>query len=162
MIHQNKISTQATFGAGCFWGVESAFMSVNGVNSTEVGYMGGNTLSPSYKDVCTGITGHAEVVHINFNPAKVSYVQLLDIFWLCHDPTQYNRQGADIGSQYRSVIFYYSTTQKHEAQTSLSLHRKNVNKPIATKIDISRDFWRAEEAHQKYFHKKGITPPCHF
>lgn len=149
-------SNQATFGAGCFWGVESTFLKISGINSTEVGYMGGSSLSPTYRDVCAGTTGHAEVVHIVFNPSIVSFTQLLDEFWLCHDPTQHNRQGADIGSQYRSVIFYYNNTQKQEAQTSLSLYGKSINKPIATKIDIARDFWKAEDYHQKYFQKKKI------
>lgn len=148
---------QAAFAAGCFWGVEAAFRQINGVMDTEVGYMGGHTPNPTYEMVCTGTTGHAETVLIKYNPNIVSYEQLLDVFWDIHDPTQVNRQGPDVGTQYRSVIFYYTEEQRAAALKSkakLDADRK-FSSPIATEIVPAAEFWRAEEYHQRYLEKKG-------
>jgi len=147
----------ATFGAGCFWGVESAFSRVPGVTGTTVGYMGGTQDNPTYHDACTGSTGHAEVVQVTFDPLKVSYEQLLDVFWNIHDPTTPDRQGVDIGSQYRSAIFYHNPEQKIAAERS----RDQVNqsgiflRPIITEITPATVFWRAEDYHQRYHEKHG-------
>ncbi|MBC7963413.1 MAG: peptide-methionine (S)-S-oxide reductase MsrA [Steroidobacteraceae bacterium] len=151
------MSEKATFAAGCFWGVEDAFMTLPGVVSTRVGYTGGRTEKPTYRDVCSHGTGHAEAVEITFDPATISYQALLDRFWECHDPTQLNRQGPDIGDQYRSVIFFHSAEQKRMAEESLErldssgrLHRR-----IATEIVPAATFWEAEAYHQKYHAKNG-------
>lgn len=138
---------KATFGAGCFWEPEEIFSKVKGVISTIVGYMGGKLENPSYEMVCGGKTGHAEVVQIEFNPSKVSYNELLAIFWKIHDPTQLNRQGVDIGNQYRSVIFYHNEEQRKLAE-------KTKPKNSVTKIVPAGKFWKAEEYHQKYLQKK--------
>ncbi|HZQ92800.1 MAG TPA: peptide-methionine (S)-S-oxide reductase MsrA [Terriglobales bacterium] len=153
---------KATFGAGCFWGVEAAFREVPGVIDAVSGYMGGKTENPSYQEVCTDTTGHAEVVEVTFDPKKVSYEQLLDRFWQIHDPTQLNRQGPDFGKQYRSVIFYYSPEQEAAAKASKEALDKSgrFRKPIVTQIAPASPFWRAEEYHQKYFEKHGRV--CHF
>lgn len=148
---------KATFAAGCFWGVEDAFTGVAGVVTTRVGYAGGHTEHPSYHDVCTGMTGHAEAVEVTFDPAVISYDQLLDIFWQCHDPTQLNRQGPDHGSQYRSAIFYHSVEQKLMAEASrerLDLSGR-LRRAIVTEISPCAAFWEAEEYHQKYHQKHG-------
>ncbi len=145
----------ATFGAGCFWGVEAAFIKVKGVVSTKVGYMGGNLDNPTYEDVCTDRTGHTEVVEVKYDPKKISYEELLDVFWNIHDPTQLNRQGPDTGSQYRSVIFYYDDFQRKKAEES-KLKLENIGKfknKIVTSIEPAKNFWQAEEYHQKYFEK---------
>jgi peptide methionine sulfoxide reductase msrA/msrB len=146
---------QATFGAGCFWSVEEAFAKVKGVVDTAVGFAGGTVPQPSYQRVCAGDTGHAEVVHIKFDPSIVSYEQLLDVFWDIHDPTTLNRQGPDIGKQYRSVIFYYNEEQKAAALKSKEKLEKSgkYKKPIVTEIVAASKFFRAEEYHQKYFEK---------
>ncbi len=148
---------QAIFGAGCFWGVEAAFRQVQGVVETEVGYSGGRTKNPTYKQVCTGKTGHAEVVRVVFDPAKVSYEQLLDVFWDCHDPTQLNRQGPDIGSQYRSAIFYLDEEQRLAAEESKRARAQSGRYPrkIVTQIAPAGPFYRAEEYHQQYLEKRG-------
>lgn len=145
----------AAFGAGCFWGVEERFSKVKGVKETTVGYMGGTLEHPTYEDVCTNRTGHAETCQVVFDPKEVSYEQLLDVFWNMHDPTAVNRQGPDVGSQYRSVIFTYSPEQKAAAEASkksLEASRKFMN-PIATEIVPASTFWPAEEYHQKYYLK---------
>ena len=146
----------ATFGAGCFWGVEAAFGRVKGVVSTSVGYMGGHFEHPSYLDVLSRITGHAEVVQVKYDPLVVSYETLLDIFWSIHDPTSLNRQGADRGEQYRSVIFYHISEQKHLArQSKQNLERSGkYQKAIATQIQPASTYWLATEEHQQYFEKK--------
>ncbi len=144
---------KATFGAGCFWGVEDSYQNINGVISTMVGYMGGNTKNPTYEEVCTDETGHVEVVQIIYDPLIVSYEELLEIFWSIHDPTQYNRQGPDIGTQYRSVIFYHSQEQKKIAMQSKQKHSKKFNKEIVTEVTSAKEFYRAEEYHQKYLEK---------
>jgi len=154
---------KATFAAGCFWGVEAAFRQIKGVKSTQVGYMAGSMRNPTYEDVCTDSTGHAEAVEVTFDPKKVSYEKLLDVFWGNHDPTQMNRQGPDIGNQYRSVIFYHSGKQKTAAEKSkLQLQKspKYKNRKIVTEIIQATDFYRAEEYHQQYLEKRGLST-CH-
>ena len=153
---------KATFAAGCFWGVEDAFRQVEGVTSTAVGYIGGTTKNPSYKEVCTGRTGHAEAVEIDFDPAKVSYLELLATFWKSHDPTTVNRQGPDVGTQYRSTIFFHDASQEKDARDSKAvLTEKGVFKrPIVTEIVPATEFYKAEDYHQQYFEKQGIRS-CH-
>jgi peptide-methionine (S)-S-oxide reductase len=149
----------ATFGAGCFWGVEASFQKIKGVTATTVGYMGGNLKNPTYEDVCTNKTGHAEVVQVKFDNSKISYDEILEFFWDIHDPTQKNRQGVDIGSQYRSVIFYHNMEQKSIAEKSKAkLNQLNkFKKPIVTEIIEAKEFYRAEEYHQDYLNKnKGV------
>jgi peptide-methionine (S)-S-oxide reductase len=152
----------ATFGAGCFWGVEEAFRQVNGVVSTAVGFAGGTTENPSYKDVCRGRTGHAEVVKVVFDPSKVSYEQLLEVFWSSHNPTTRDRQGWDIGSQYRSAIFVHNPEQEESARRSLGEMdcAGRYKKPIVTEITPAGPFYRAEEYHQQYLAKRG-QGACH-
>ena len=142
----------AIFGAGCFWGVEAAFRRVDGVVETAVGYSGGTTAEPTYHDVCSGTTDHAEVLRVVFEPERVSYETLLELFWQVHDPTQVNRQGPDIGTQYRSVIFYGSEAQKEEAEAGKA-KLVAAGHPIATLIEPAADFWMAEDYHQQYFEK---------
>ena len=152
----------ATFGAGCFWGVEALFRQVDGVVDAAVGYSGGTFKNPTYHDVCSDQTGHAEVVQIRFDPARVSYEKLLNIFWKCHDPTQVNRQGPDVGTQYRSVIFYHTPEQKTAAEASkknLELTHK-YRRSIATEITPAGSFYRAEDYHQQYLAKHGLAN-CH-
>ena len=147
---------KATFGAGCFWHVELEFSKLKGVKSTAVGFMGGKTKNPTYKQVCKGDTGHAEVTQIDYDPDKISYEKLLGLFWKIHDPTQINRQGLDIGSQYRSVIFYHNEEQKRAAIKSKKKQQEKLNKQILTKIFPLQEFYKAEEYHQKYLEKKGL------
>jgi peptide-methionine (S)-S-oxide reductase len=153
----------ATFGAGCFWGIEAAFRNIPGVVDATVGYSGGHMENPTYKDVCTDETGHAEVVQVTFDPSKLSYEQLLDAFWKMHDPTQVNRQGPDFGSQYRSAIFFHSPEQKAAAEKSKAALQASgkFRKPIATEITPAGPFYRAEEYHQRYLEKRGAAS-CHF
>lgn len=154
---------KATFGAGCFWGVEAAFASIPGILSTAVGYEGGSLDRPTYKDVCTDQTGHAEVVELDFDPAKVSFAQLLDAFFALHDPTTLNRQGPDWGAQYRSVIFFHSPRQESEAKAKIELltaEGRFKPKRIVTKVEPAQTFWRAEEYHQRYLEKRGQAS-CH-
>lgn len=150
---------KATFAAGCFWGVESAFCQVEGVISTTVGYSGGHTKNPTYEEVCTDKTGHAESVLIEFNPELITYEKLLELFWSIHDPTTLNRQGPDIGSQYRSIVFYHSEEQKNMAiNTKDKLEKsKRFSRKIVTEIIPSTVFYKAEEYHQKYFQKHGLV-----
>ncbi len=145
----------AIFGAGCFWGVEEAFRTTKGVVSTEAGYSGGSYDNPTYEDVCSGMTGHAEGVKVEYDSKKVSYNELLKVFWGLHDPTQLDRQGPDLGNQYRSVIFYFDDSQKKDAKKSLKEEQRNYSNPIATKIEKAKKFWKAEEYHQKYIMKTG-------
>lgn len=153
---------KATFAAGCFWGVEDAFRQVKGVTSTTVGYTGGHTKNPSYKEVCTDRTGHAEAVEIEFDPNQVSYRELLALFFQSHDPTTLNRQGPDFGSQYRSAIFFHDPEQEATARESkAALEKAGIFKrPIVTQIVPASEFYRAEEYHQQYFEKQGIRS-CH-
>jgi peptide-methionine (S)-S-oxide reductase len=151
------VTETATFGAGCFWGVEVAFRNVPGVIDTAVGYEGGTLRNPTYEDVCTKTTGHAEVVQVEFDPDEVSYDQLLDVFWDVHDPTQVNRQGPDVGSNYRSAIFFHSPEQQEQALESKARAQARFDRPIATEITPASDFWRAEEYHQQYLVKRGVA-----
>jgi peptide-methionine (S)-S-oxide reductase len=146
---------KATFGAGCFWGVEETFRKLKGVTSTAVGYAGGTKEKPTYEDVCSDETGHAEVVQVEFDPSQIRYDELLDVFWSNHNPTTLNRQGPDIGTQYRSVIFYHSPEQKTAAEESKIRMCSHFNRPIVTQIEPARKFWRAEEYHQRYLEKRG-------
>ncbi len=153
---------KATFGAGCFWGVEAAFREVKGVKDTAVGYMGGTTENPTYKDVCTNTTGHAEVVQVEYDPNEVCYDELLAVFWNMHDPTTMNRQGPDVGSQYRSAIFYHTLDQRDAAVASRERLQQSgrYTNPIVTEIAPATTFWRAEEYHQRYLEKHGLAS-CH-
>ena len=148
---------KATFGAGCFWGIEAGFRKIKGVSDVAVGYAGGEADNPTYEEVCTGTTGHAEVVEVCFDPSQVTFENLLEVFWKSHDPTTLNRQGPDVGTQYRSAIFYHSQKQLESAKMSLanqSASDKHLN-PIVTEITPHRNFYRAEEYHQRYFEKQG-------
>jgi peptide-methionine (S)-S-oxide reductase len=149
----------ATFAAGCFWGVEEAFRHLPGVIHATVGYAGGRTKNPTYEEVCTGTTGHAESVQVEYDPAKISYEELLKVFWESHDPTTLNRQGPDIGEQYRSLIFYHTPEQKKLAEKSKAELEKSgtYRKPIVTEVVPAREFFRAEEYHQQYLEKTGRT-----
>ncbi len=142
----------ATFAGGCFWGAEEAFLKVPGVVSTRVGYAGGTTENPTYREVCSGRTGHAEAVEITYNPEIANYDQLLEVFWVLHDPTQLNRQGNDIGTQYRSIIFYHDSEQETKAKSSIKKlnDAKIFGRPIVTELIPSKKFWPAEDYHQKY------------
>ena len=153
---------KATFGAGCFWGVEAAFLQLKGVTATRVGYLGGTMKNPTYHDVCTDMTGHAEVVEVEFDQSKVSYEDLLNVFWSCHDPTQLNRQGPDVGTQYRSAIFFHSPEQEKAARESKEKLQASgrYKRPIVTEIAPVSDFWVAEDYHQQYLEKRG-TKSCH-
>jgi peptide-methionine (S)-S-oxide reductase len=151
---------KATFGAGCFWGVEATFRRLAGVKATAAGYEGGAMQNPTYQDVCTDETGHAEVVEVTFDPATISYHDLLNVFWENHDPTTKDRQGPDVGRQYRSAIFFHSAEQEKEAIASRDAAKKNFKRPIVTEIAPATTFWRAEEYHQQYLEKRGLSH-CH-
>jgi peptide-methionine (S)-S-oxide reductase len=150
-------SARATFAAGCFWGVEAAFRELDGVLDVTVGYTGGATPDPTYELVCGGATGHAEAVEVTFDPAVVSYRQLLDTFWHIHNPTTLNRQGWDLGSQYRSAIFFHEPEQERLALATRDLEQASLVKPIVTEIVPATTFYRAEEYHQRYFERSGYT-----
>lgn len=154
---------KAIFGAGCFWGVETTFRAVKGVKEAICGYSGGHMKNPTYHDVCTGETGHAEVVLVEYDPSEVSYESLLDVFWNCHNPTTRNRQGPDVGTQYRSAIFFYTPEQEAAAQASREKLQQSGRwrDPVVTEISPAREFYRAEEYHQRYFEKHGIAAHCH-
>ena len=145
------------FGAGCFWGVEYNFAKIEGVNEVISGYSGGKVDNPTYEQVCTNTTDHAEVVLVDYDSDTVSYDTLLNVFWKKHDPTTLNQQGADVGTQYRSAIFYFTETQKEIARKSLNYHQnKLADRKIVTEITEAKEFWKAEEYHQKYFEKHGV------
>jgi peptide-methionine (S)-S-oxide reductase len=148
---------KATFGAGCFWGVEAAYRQIEGVKATAVGYAGGTAESPTYKQVCTGRTGHAEVVEVTFDPDKVTYDTLLDVFWENHDPTTLNRQGPDVGTQYRSAIFFHSPEQEAAARASLEQRQAGLSRPIVTQVEAASTFYIAEDYHQQYLEKRGLS-----
>lgn len=152
----------ATFGAGCFWGVEVTFRNVPGVKDARVGYLGGTMANPTYRDVCTGRTGHAEVVEVKYDPAEVTYEKLLDVFWENHDPTSLNRQGPDVGTQYRSAIFYHTSEQKRLAAESKARLEQSgrFRKPVVTEITEASAFYPAEDYHQRYLEKRGLAS-CH-
>ena len=147
----------ATFAAGCFWQIEVDFRNTEGVTDAVVGYVGGETANPSYEQVCTGATGHAEACEIEFDPAEVSFEQLLDVFWSAHDPTQLNRQGPDVGSQYRSAIFFHSPEQEAQAIASRDRAQERFSNPIVTEIVPATHFWPAEAYHQRYLEKRGVA-----
>jgi peptide-methionine (S)-S-oxide reductase len=155
------MTKKATFGAGCFWGVEETFRRIPGVVDTAVGYAGGHTDSPTYHDVCSDATGHAEVVQVEYDPDTVSYDRLLDVFFELHDPTQVNRQGPDVGTQYRSAVFYHDDDQRASAEAAKARLEAagRYRRPIATEIVPAPTFWRAEEYHQRYLAKRGM-PGC--
>jgi peptide-methionine (S)-S-oxide reductase len=150
---------KATFGAGCFWCVEHVFMKTKGVTSTTVGYMGGTLKNPTYEDVCTDNTSHAEVVQVEYDPSKISYREILDVFWNCHDPTTLNRQGPDVGTQYRSAIFCHTPEQENEAIKSKEelANSGKYKKKIVTEIVSASEFYKAEDYHQQYYQKCGIV-----
>jgi peptide-methionine (S)-S-oxide reductase len=149
----------AVFAAGCFWGVEAAFRQLPGVLEVTSGYTGGHTVAPSYQDVCSGRTGHAEAVEVIYDPQQISYDALLDAFWKIHDPTTPNRQGPDVGTQYRSAIFTHGAEQRRLAEASRAREQANQSKPIVTEIAAAGDFYPAEDYHQRYFEKNGVA--CH-
>ncbi len=156
------MTATATFGAGCFWGVEAAFRQLEGVEDAASGYMGGHKDNPSYEEVCTDTTGHAEVVQVDYDPDRVSYEDLLEVFWSNHDPTTMNRQGPDVGGQYRSAIFFHDQAQRESAERSLEEidAGDRFSDPIVTEIAAAQTFWRAEEHHQRYLEKRGLSA-CH-
>lgn len=164
METNNTLATQkiATFGAGCFWGVEAAYRQIPGVLSTRVGYLGGTMQNPTYRDVCSGRTGHAEVVEVAYDPARLTYDDLLTVFWENHDPTTLNRQGPDVGEQYRSAIFYHDDEQKTAAETSKDERDRSgrYRRPIVTEITPTSTFYEAEDYHQQYLEKRGLAT-CH-
>jgi peptide-methionine (S)-S-oxide reductase len=149
------VEKKATFGAGCFWGVEAAFRQIDGVTQTRVGYSGGTLENPTYEDVCSHTTGHAEVVEVTYDPEQVSYEQLLDVFWRKHDPTQLNRQGWDIGDNYRSVVFFHDDDQREAALRSKEREQADRSAPIVTQIEPAQTFYEAEDYHQQYLEKRG-------
>ena len=151
---------KATFGAGCFWGVEAAFREIPGVTDAAVGYSGGTMERPTYQDVCSDETGHAEVVEVTFDPKVVSYRTLVEKFFALHDPTTPNRQGPDFGTQYRSAIFFHSPEQAKTAREVLREAQQHINRPIVTEVTPAKTFWRAEEYHQRYLEKRGLAS-CH-
>lgn len=153
---------KATLGGGCFWCTEAVFQSLPGVITVISGYAGGTRVNPTYKEICTGKTGHAEVVEITFDPAKISFEKLLNVFWKAHDPTTLNRQGADAGTQYRSVIFYHNQNQKISAEKSKSEAQRQFTDPIVTEIKPLVHFYEAEEYHQDYFEKNPDAAYCRF
>lgn len=160
--HAPSTAETATFAAGCFWGIEHAFRQIEGVVDARVGYTGGHVDNPGYQEVCTDTTGHAEAVEVTFDPDRVTYDELLDAFWRMHDPTQVNRQGPDVGRQYRSAIFVHDEAQEKAAQASREALKASgeLPRPIATEIVPSATFWEAEDYHQRYYEKQGIDPHC--
>ena len=156
-FNQIDNSEKATFAAGCFWGVEAAFRQVPGVRATRVGYTGGSRDRPSYEEVCTGRTGHAEAVEVEFDPSRVTYDQLLDVFWSEHDPTQLNRQGPDRGTQYRSAVYFHTPEQEAAALASRDRVQSRSRKQVVTEITAAGEFWPAEEYHQRYLEKRGLA-----
>jgi peptide-methionine (S)-S-oxide reductase len=159
MANKNKF---AVFGAGCFWGVESSFRAVEGVVDVAVGYAGGDLAKPSYRQVCTGKTGHAEVVQVEYDPARVTFAQLVEVFWQIHDPTTLNRQGPDFGTQYRSLIFYSDEDERKAAEESKRRLDESgqLGRPVVTQIVPAAEFYRGEEYHQRYYERMGIAPTC--
>lgn len=155
-------TAQATFAAGCFWGVEAAFRQLDGVVSTTVGYTGGHVENPTYRQVCSHTTGHAEAVRVTYDPSEIKYEDLLKVFWETHDPTQVNRQGPDVGDQYRSGIFYHNEAQRKAAEASKKAldDSGKLSKPVATEITEAPTFWKAEDYHQQYLEKRGMAT-CH-
>jgi peptide-methionine (S)-S-oxide reductase len=163
MTNKNGTNLEtATFGSGCFWCTEAIFQNVEGVEKVESGYMGGHVKNPTYKEVCSGLTGHAEVLQVTYNPTEISYPELLEVFWKTHDPTTLNRQGADVGTQYRSAIFYHNDEQKRLAEKYKQelTAAKAFDQPIVTEINPASVFYKAEDYHQNYFNLNGDAPYC--
>jgi peptide-methionine (S)-S-oxide reductase len=162
-VMNRAVTSKATFAAGCFWGVESMFRAVPGVLDAACGYTGGRTENPTYEQVCSGRTGHAEAVEVTFDPARVSFGDLLDVFWANHDPTTPNRQGPDVGEQYRSAVFVHDPDQERAAREKMAALQAagRFRRPIVTEIVPAGPFYRAEEYHQRYFERRGIAPACH-
>jgi peptide-methionine (S)-S-oxide reductase len=154
---EEAMSKKATFGGGCFWGVEVAFRNIDGVSDAVAGYTGGGVERPSYEQVCTGTTGHAEAVEVTYDPAEVSYDELLDAFWDLHDPTTLNRQGPDVGTQYRSAVFAHDEQQREAAVASRERVQARLGRPVVTEIASAGPFWRAEDYHQRYLEKRGLA-----
>jgi peptide-methionine (S)-S-oxide reductase len=154
------VTAKATFGAGCFWGVEAAFRKLDGVIATAAGYAGGDVDNPTYEQVCSHATGHAEVVEVTYDPEKLPYEALLAVFWANHDPTQLNRQGPDVGDQYRSVIFVHDAEQRAAAEASRDRVQERLTKPVVTQIEDAPTFWPAEDYHQQFLEKRGMAS-CH-
>src|SRR5579862_6647757 len=154
------MEARATFGAGCFWGVEAAFRRLDGVTGTEVGYAGGATDNPTYEQVCSHRTGHAEVVEVTYDPDRIPYEHLLAVFFAEHDPTQLNRQGPDVGDQYRSVVFVHDAAQRAAAEAARDRVQQRLSKPVVTQIEDAPPFWPAEDYHQRYLEKRGLAS-CH-
>src|SRR3954471_4273337 len=148
---------RATFGAGCFWGVEAAFRKLDGVTRTRGGYAGGGVDNPTYEQVCYSGTGHAEVVEVTYDDEKIPYAQLLAVFWAEHDPTQLNRQGPDVGDQYRSVIFVHDEEQRATAEASKEIVQSRISRPVVTQVEDAQTFWEAEDYHQQYLEKRGLA-----
>jgi peptide-methionine (S)-S-oxide reductase len=163
-MEMNTQYDSATFGAGCFWCVEAVFQQLKGVQSVSSGYSGGQIKNPTYKEVCSGLTGHAEVCRIVFDPKIITYKELLEAFWASHDPTTLNRQGADVGTQYRSVVYYHNAEQKELAEKyKQRLNEENAfGKPVVTEISELKDYYKAEDYHQNYFNENGDAPYCSF
>ncbi|MCX7776417.1 MAG: peptide-methionine (S)-S-oxide reductase MsrA [Spirochaetaceae bacterium] len=162
MQHDTKMFEKALLAGGCFWCLEAPFSRIDGVKAVRSGYCGGTVPHPSYETVCTGLTGHAETVEITFDPARISYRQILDLFWKFHDPTTLNRQGADVGEQYRSVIFYLDERQREIAEASLWDAQAYYADPIVTALEPAGVFWPAEEYHQSYYARNPDAPYCRF
>jgi peptide-methionine (S)-S-oxide reductase len=162
MMEKQSVTETATFGSGCFWCTEAIFLNVEGVSNVESGYTGGKVKNPTYKEVCSGLTGHAEVVQLEFDPLVISYDQLLEIFWKTHDPTTLNQQGADVGTQYRSVIYYHNDEQKRKAEYYKARleEEKAFDKPIVTEISAAAKFYKAEDYHQNYYNLNNNAPYC--
>lgn len=156
------MSEKATFGAGCFWCVEAVFQRLHGVESVQSGYTGGSTINPTYKQVCTGNTGHAEVIQITFNPDQIQYKSLLEVFWHSHDPTTLNRQGADEGTQYRSAIYYHNEAQRRIAEESKKEAQIDFKDPIVTEITPLGEFYPAEDYHNNYYNENSFQPYCNY
>jgi peptide-methionine (S)-S-oxide reductase len=154
---EESMTKKATFGGGCFWGVEVAFRNIDGVKDAIAGYTGGSAERPSYQEVCTGHTGHAEAVEVTYDPSEVSYDELLDAFWELHDPTQLNRQGPDVGTQYRSAIFVHDEEQREAATAARERVQARIGRPVVTEVVDAGPFWRAEDYHQRYLEKRGLA-----
>jgi peptide-methionine (S)-S-oxide reductase len=156
-MERDRMEKRATFGAGCFWGVEAAFRQIAGVKSTRVGYLGGTLENPTYEDVCSNTTGHAEVVEVVYDPDRISYGDLLNVFWENHDPTTLNRQGPDVGTQYRSAIFFHDDEQQVAALKSKALRQTQLSRSIVTELTPASTFYEAEDYHQQYLEKRGLS-----
>lgn len=161
-LYREESMELATLGGGCFWCLEAVYQMVEGVESIVSGYSGGQTRNPDYRSVCSGTTGHAEVVQISFDPKVITFPEILEIFWICHDPTTLNRQGNDIGTQYRSIIFYHSSEQKKQSEEAIQKASANFSNPIVTQVEELKEFYPAENYHQNYFQSNPEQTYCHY